>query len=47
MYVEFRDNNGEFIEPRKGKHRPVVIFKDPLDDAVFACQTTTQRSRCC
>ena len=42
IYVEFRDNNGEFLEPRKGKNRPVVIFKDPSDDAVFACQTTTQ-----
>lgn len=42
MYVEFRDNDGNFLEPRQGKKRPVVVFKDPLDDAVYACQTTSQ-----
>lgn len=42
MYVGFRDNDGNFLEPRKGKHRPVVIFKDPMDNAAYACQTTGQ-----
>lgn len=31
--------------PRKGKYRPVVIFKDPLDDSVYACQTTGQMDK--
>lgn len=45
MYVEYRDNEGNFLEPRKGKYRPVVIFKDPLDDSVYACQTTGQMDK--
>lgn len=45
MYVKFRDNDGNFLEPSQGKSRPVVIFKDPLDDRIFACQTTTQTDR--
>lgn len=42
MYVEFRDNDGNYLEPRQGKNRPVVIFKDPSDNNIFACQTTGQ-----
>lgn len=42
MYVEYRDNKGDFLTPRKGKFRPVVLLKDPIDNTIYACQTTTQ-----
>ncbi len=42
MYVQFRDNDGNFIEPKKGKIRSAVIYKDPKDDTIFACQMTSK-----
>lgn len=43
MYIRYRKNNGEYREPPQGTRRPVVIFKNPLDDKVMALQTTKQK----